>query len=466
MKTRFCPSPTGLMHLGNARTALFSALVAHRQGDFLLRIEDTDAARSKPEYSTAIQQDLAWLGIDWQEGPEVGGDNGPYFQSQRQSIYDDYYASLIDRGFAYPCFCSEQHLAMTRKVQRASGQPPRYPGTCRHLSENEIAAKREQKIPETLRFRLAESKLIAFTDGAKGLQQFNTNDMGDFIIRRADGTASFMFCNALDDALMGVTLVIRGEDHLTNTPRQIAILEALDLAVPEYAHIALIAGSDGSPLSKRHGSRSLQQLREAGYLPSAVINYMARVGHSYDANELLSYDDLASHFSMLRLGKSAARYDEAQLRFWQKMAVNALNEETFWQWLGASALQVPAADKSLFFKTIQPNVLFPVEVDTWIDCLYHNKLQYSEEILNLFHSAGEAFFTLANQVVFEQGADFDAITGVLKTSLDVKGKALFMPLRAALTGRVHGPEMRDIVTLLGKERTATRFAVVIAILKG
>ncbi len=459
MKTRFCPSPTGLIHLGNARTALFSALIAqqHPQGQFLLRIEDTDLVRSKAEYSDAVQQDLAWLGIQWQEGPGVGGDNGPYFQSQRQAIYHQYYEQLITHGFAYPCFCSEHQLALTRKVQRAAGKPPRYPGTCRHLSASDIAIKQQQITP-TLRFRLPENTLVEFKDRVKGLQQFNTHDIGDFIIRRADGMASFMYCNAIDDALMGVTLVVRGEDHLTNTPRQIMILKALQLPVPEYAHIALIVGHDGSPLSKRHGSQSIQQLRDSGYLSKALTNYMARVGHSYETTELMDFTDLAKNFNQQHLGTSASRFDIAQLRYWQKQAVHALDEAQFWSWVGSDITgQVPTTVRSLMFATIRDNVLFPNEVAAWIACLQAPEITYHETIVKLLQEAGASFFIEARDFVVSHGADFGMIAAHLTQTLGVKGKALFMPLRAALTGQVHGPEMKNIVQLLGQKLTLARF---------
>lgn len=269
VKTRFCPSPTGLIHLGNIRTALFSALYALNQGGtFLLRIEDTDAERSEERYSQQLQDDLRWLGLDWQEGPVHDKGLGPYFQSERQSLYDDYYERLIVGGFAYSCFCSEEELALTRKIQRSQGKPPRYPGTCRALSEDERAEKLAQGLKPTLRFAVPNEATVEFEDLVRGKQIYKTEDMGDFIIRRGNGTSPFMFCNAIDDALMQVTHAIRGEDHLTNTPRQILILQALGLPIPSYGHIALIVGPDGSPLSKRHGSKSAVELREEGYLPS------------------------------------------------------------------------------------------------------------------------------------------------------------------------------------------------------
>ena len=219
MKTRFCPSPTGLLHLGNARTALFNALLAqHTDSIFLLRIEDTDDKRSQEKYSHTLMQDLRWLGIKWQEGPEIAGKLGPYWQSQREDIYDRYYKKLIDMKLAYPCFCSEEQLRLARKIQRSNGQAPRYPGTCSGLSEEQIAAKVAQGIKPSLRFRVAKNVSIEFDDMVKGKQLFHSNDIGDFIIRRSNNAPSFMFANAIDDSLMHVTHVLRGEDHLTNTP--------------------------------------------------------------------------------------------------------------------------------------------------------------------------------------------------------------------------------------------------------
>ena len=282
VKTRFCPSPTGYLHLGNVRTALFSALLAkHSKGCFLLRIEDTDKTRSDDVFTHALIEDLRWLGLHWQEGVDAGGDLGPYHQSQRQSIYDDYYERLIAMKMAYMCFCTEEQLTLQRTLQQKAGKPPRYSGVCRHLSDAEIKEKIAAGVKPTLRFCIPENEMITFTDMVRGEQRFNSNDLGDFVIKRADGTAPFMYGNAIDDALMGVTHVLRGEDHLTNTPRQIAILKALNLPVPQYGHIALIVGPDGAPLSKRHGSRSLRALHEEGFLPMAIVNYLARLGHYY-----------------------------------------------------------------------------------------------------------------------------------------------------------------------------------------
>ena len=467
MKTRFCPSPTGHIHLGNARTALFSALVAlHEQGTFLLRIEDTDPIRSKYELAKDCQQDLHWLGLKWNEGPEVGGDNGPYWQSERQAIYDNYYNLLQEKGLAYPCFCSEQQLAMVRKAQRSTGKPPRYPGTCRSLSKDEIDAKVAAGLKPTLRFRMPDNGTIEFNDKVKGLQRFQSNDIGDFVIRRTDGTATFMYCNAIDDALMGVTLVLRGEDHLTNTPRQLEILRALALPQPDYAHMALIAGDDGSPLSKRHGSQSVRQLRQAGYLPDALTNYLARVGHSYEENELFDLATLAAKFDVDRFGKSAARFDLSQLRYWQKLAVSQLSEEQFWQWCGKEVFDHIKEKSTLFFQTFHTNVIFPEDVAAWAKIIDTETLDYQAEVMPVLQQAGVDFFQTALAAAKEQQVNFMHIADKVKHHVGVKGKHLYQPLRLALTGSLQGPEMKDVVQLLGKERLIRRFQHVLGLLAG
>ena len=299
IRTRFSPSPTGMLHLGNVRAALFSLLYAKKMdGIFLLRIEDTDATRSEQKYLDSLQEELHWLGLQWQEGPGVGGPHGPYCQSERGGIYAQYYQQLEDEGRAYPCFCSDQELALNRKLQLSRGQAPRYPGTCRKLSKETVAKRLEAGEKPALRFQVPQNTMIEFNDLVKGHQKFNSDDIGDFIIRRADGSSSFMFCNAIDDSLMGVTHILRGEDHLANTPRQLMILQALQMRAAEYGHLSLITGDDGAKLSKRHGSSSLNDLIEQGFLPHAVVNYLARLSHTYEQQSLLSFNELAIHFHL------------------------------------------------------------------------------------------------------------------------------------------------------------------------
>lgn len=460
IKTRFCPSPTGYVHIGNVRTALFSVLLAlHAKGRMLLRIEDTDRTRSYHEYTQALMTDLHWLEIPWHEGAghEPPGQHQPYWQSQRQAIYDKYYQVLIEKGRAFPCFCKEEQLALARKVQRASGQPPRYAGTCRHLTQTQIEAKRQQGIPETLRFRVPEDQTIEFIDFVKGSQHFISDDIGDFIIRRADGSSPFMYSNALDDALMEVTHVLRGDDHLTNTPRQLLILSALGLSVPQYGHVSLILGDDKLPLSKRNGSRSIEQLRQEGYLPQAIINYIARLGHYYEDNNLMTLTELAAAFAPKHLSTSPARFELSQLQYWQKEVVMALADDDFWGWLPEVVTQcVPIKDKAAFIRAIRPNMLFPQDATAWATCLYSSEFVLTVEQKAILAKAGSQFFATAIAAIEQQGLDYVSLTEELKKQCGVKGKALFQPLRIALTGQTAGPELAQLLTLMGEQRAIVR----------
>lgn len=458
VKTRFCPSPTGLMHMGNARTALFSALLAkHAGGTFLLRIEDTDRERSDQRYTDALQRDLLWLGLQWQEGPGHDKGLGPYHQSERQPIYDDYYDRLQEADVAYACFCSEEELALQRKIQRASGKPPRYAGTCRDLTDEQVQAKIEEGLKPVLRFRVPANEKIEFDDMVHGHQCFESNDIGDFIIRRANGTSPFMFCNAIDDAMMGVKHVLRGVDHLTNTPRQLMILNALALRAPIYGHIALIVGADNSPLSKRNGSRSIEQLRNEGYLPQAVVNYMARIGHYYGHDDFLTLDQLAEQFRIDALAKSPAKFNVEQLNHWQKESVMRLSTSEFMVWLGDDVLAaVPETARAEFCEMIQPNVNFPADAKQWVDAVFGAALQWSDEQRDVLKSATKNYFDEAQKAVDQYGLDLKAITNHIKDAVGVKGKALYQPLRVALTGAAHGPELVKIIELMGNDRIKQR----------
>lgn len=444
MKTRFSPSPTGQMHLGNVRTALFSFLFAHHEkGSFLLRIEDTDKTRSKPEFVQLLQDDLNWLGLQW--------DEGPFFQSQRQHIYDEYYTYLEEHEAVYPCFCSDEQLALSRKIQISSGHPPRYLGTCRKLSSEEIASKISSGLKPTLRFKVPEDKEIHFQDIIKGAQRFRSDDIGDFIIRRADGSASFFFSNAIDDSLMGVTHTIRGEDHLSNTPRQILILSALGLSIPQYGHLPLILSTEGSALSKREGSLSLETLRTEGYLPAAICNYLGRLGHYYEKNNFMSLTEMAENFLASHIGKTPAHFDLTQLLHWQKLAVMQSDDETFWQWLNTATRELVSKDhQKQFIALMRPHVLFPNEAEKWAKIFYEDLL-LDLQAKTLLQQAGENFVVLLRESIEKSDADYTQVTKLLSEQSGLKGKALFQPLRIALTGETSGPELHGIFNLLGKQ---------------
>ncbi|HEX7044245.1 MAG TPA: glutamate--tRNA ligase [Burkholderiales bacterium] len=459
LKTRFAPSPTGLLHLGNVRTALFNYLLALGAGGvFLLRIEDSDAARGHEQYRRALIEDLRWLGLDWDEGPERGGASGPYAQSERAGIYSEYLAALEAAGRAYPCFCTERELEVERKTQIAAGRPPRYSGKCRALSAREVAERRAQGMSAVLRFRVPDARDVVFVDRVRGPQRFATADIGDFVIRRSDGSPAFFFCNAVDDALMGVTLVVRGDDHLANTPRQLLLLEALGLDAPDYAHIPLVVGPNGAPLSKRSGSRSLAELRAAGYLPAAINNYLARVGHTYDEQRLLSLAELAGAFRLERVHRSPARYDEAQLRYWQREAVRALPADRLWDWMRpAAGALVPPADREAFVEAVRANVTFPEDVARWARVIYTDEIALSRKAREVIGGAGPEFFehSLAAAAALERPA-FEPLAARTGELTGRKGKSLFQPLRSALTGEPEGPEMAKLVPLIGLDRVQAR----------
>ena len=460
IRTRFSPSPTGLLHLGNARAALFSALYAtHAHGVFLLRIEDTDAARSDEKFTEVLLNDLHWLGLEWQEGAGVGGPHGPYWQSQRREIYNRYYQKLEDEKRAYPCFCTDQELALNRKIQLSRGQAPRYPGTCRKLSAEDVQKRITVGDLPALRFRVPENAVIEFIDTVKGPQKFNSDDIGDFIIRRADGSSSFMFCNAIDDSLMEITHVIRGEDHLTNTPRQLMLLQALNMRTASYGHLSLILGDDGTPLSKRHGSSSLHDFYEKGFLQQAVLNYLARLSHTYEENKLLSFAELAQQFKLEKLSKASARFDINQLLHWQKESVLAMDHPAMWKWLGDDLKnKVPEEMREPFIEMMRQNILSPSEAASWIEILFGDALSFSDEQLSVISEAGEPFFVAAQNAVKQFDSDLKSILDDLKTTLGVSGKKLFMPVRVALTGEQHGPELPQIALLLGPEKMQQRFS--------
>lgn len=461
-KARFAPSPSGFLHLGNARTALFSALLSHKErGVFLLRIEDTDQARSQDQYIQAIEEDMGWLGLVWQEGPGVGGTHAPYLQSQRGAVYRNYFDVLEQQDQAYLCFCSERELDLARKTQIASGQPPRYPGTCARLGAEEVAVRLQKGIQSgvqpTLRFRVPAQRTVEFDDLVRGSQKFSSDDIGDFVIRRGDGTPAFFFSNAIDDALMGVTHVLRGEDHLTNTPRQLMLLDALRLQVPRYGHISMIVGADGAPLSKRHGSRSIRELRQTGYLPGAITNYMARLGHYYANNAFMDLDALASEFEIGNLGRAPAHYDTTHLLHWQREALMRADADTLWQWMGVDVhALVPAGQQAAFVAAVRTNVIFPEHALLWARTLYVDPVALSPDACKAVAEAGGAFFEHALAALGRHGADYKALVNHIKQETGAKGKALFHPLRAALTGELDGPEMAQLVALLTVERMRLR----------
>ncbi len=315
MRVRFAPSPTGHLHVGNARTALFNWLVArHSGGTFILRVEDTDRERSTLASEAAIKDDLRWLGLAWDEGIDAGGDVGPYRQSERLDLYARHTERLLTSGHAYRCFCTPEQLEADRQAAQAEARPPKYPGTCRNLAAADVAQRLAGGERAAVRLRVPADRTVNFDDLVRGTVSFHTDVIGDPVIVRADGIPAYNYAVVIDDALMHITHVVRGEDHISNTPRQLLVYEAFGWAPPAFAHLSLVLGSDHAPLSKRHGATSVAEFRAKGYLPEALTNYLALIGWSPgDGDEVLPLATLAERFDLGAVGHSAGVFDEAKL---------------------------------------------------------------------------------------------------------------------------------------------------------
>ena len=450
--TRFAPSPTGAVHLGNVRTALFNWLYARRHGGrFLLRIEDTDQARSDEAHVAQLIGDLGWLGLDWDAGPDREDDKGPYRQSARGKLYTAAFARLESENCAYPCFCTPPELELARRSQLAAGRPPRYGGTCAGLGPGERAARIAEGRPATLRLRVDPGEMIAYDDLVRGPQRFSSDDLGDFVIRRADGSAAFLFSNALDDATMGVSHVLRGEDHVANTPRQMLVLRALALATPHYGHVPLLVGPGGAPLSKRDGSAAVATLRTEGFLPEAVLNLLARLGHSYASEGFLSHAELIAGFELDALGRAPAHFDRAQLRHWQKEAVHRASAGALESWARG---HVPPGKEGAFIGAVRGNLELPADAALWAHVVYGELPCASGAMAAAIEDAGESFYATALAALDAQSS-YTALIAALKAT-GRKGAALFRPLRAALTQREDGPELAALLRVMPPEVVRAR----------
>lgn len=469
MRVRFAPSPTGHLHVGNARTALFNWLLARGSGGtFILRIEDTDVERSTHESEAAILRDLAWLGLNWDEGPDVGGPCGPYRQSERLNLYGSYATNLLRAERAYYCFCSIAQLEAERQSALASGRPARYAGTCRRLSRAQAEARIAAGERPAIRFRIPEDRAVVFDDAVRGEVRFHSEVIGDPVILRADGHPAYNFAVVVDDALMGVTHVVRGEDHISNTPRQVLLYEALGLTPPVFAHLALVMGPDHSPLSKRHGATSVAEFHAKGYLPEALVNYLALIGWSprgaaagrpgAEDAELLPLDELARRFSLDRVGHSAGVFDEEKLawanRHYLKIAdpgrVARLSVRHF---NDAGVSMSPDARGLAFLVSAMPMATasvdrlgeIPIRLAFLFDWAAERVLGDAGVRQEMSAGASQAVVrALAETLAGAPRLDrerFRAVAAEVKTRTGQKGMALFHPIRIALTGHVKGPEL-------------------------
>jgi glutamyl-tRNA synthetase/nondiscriminating glutamyl-tRNA synthetase len=460
MRLRFAPSPTGQLHVGNARTALFNWLLAHgKDGTFILRIEDTDAERSTRESEASILEDLRWLGLDWDEGPDVGGASGPYRQSERLHLYTSYANELVAGGHAYHCFCSPTRLEADRQADLAAGKPPRYRGTCRALPRAEVQARIDAGDRPVIRFRVPEAGEVTFTDLVRGDVTFSTEVLGDFVILRSDGRPQYNMAVVIDDALMEITHVIRGEDHISNTPRQILLYGALGFRPPQFAHLSLVMGPDHTPLSKRHGATSVAEFRARGYLPEALVNYLALIGWSPGGDEeLLEIGELARRFAIEDVGHSAGIFDPEKLawmnRHYMKVAAPGRLAAEAMPYFQSRGYVLRRTDASMdFVAALLPMAVGSVdrleEVPDRLRFLFEFEPARSIEkpdVAEVLHEAGarEVIAALAEELRDAGRLDRDAFraaAGRVKQRTGQKGRALFHPIRVALTGEGGGPEL-------------------------
>ena len=460
MRVRFAPSPTGQLHVGNARTALFNWLLARGQhGAFILRIEDTDVERSTRESEAAIIRDLGWLGLDWDEGPDIGGSRGPYRQSERLHLYQSYAKELLSAEQAYYCFCSAAQLDADRQEAVAAGRPALYPGTCRRLSREQAAARITAGERPAIRFRVPEGRDVVFADAVRGDVRFHTDVIGDPVIVRADGHPAYNFAVVIDDALMEVSDVIRGEDHISNTPRQLLLYEALGFAPPRFAHLAMVMGPDHSPLSKRHGATSVAEFRSKGYLPEALVNYLALIGWSPGGgDELLPIDELARRFSVDGVGHSAGVFDEEKLawanRHYLKVADPARLAQLSLPYFNNAGMHMSPDDRGVQFLASAMSMAsasvdrlnqIPARLGFLFDYSPDRTLEDAGVRGEMTTEAARAVVTaLAEELASAPRLDrerYRAVANQVKARTGQKAKALFHPIRIVLTGRAEGPEL-------------------------
>ncbi len=454
VRVRFAPSPTGDLHIGNARTALFNWLFARRSGGrFILRIEDTDIERSSRSYEKNILEDLSWLGVDWDEGPDAGGDKGPYRQSERLGLYRDHAGRLVDKGLAYRCYCTRERLEELKRRQVSTGIPPRYDNRCRDL-----AGPPPSGAAPALRFRVP-AKTISFNDGVHGPLKFDTGNIGDFVIIGSDGVASYNFAVVVDDSLMEISHIIRGDDHMSNTPRQVLLYEALGFATPLYNHLPLVLGADRAPLSKRDSAMSLKHLRDEGYLAEAVVNTVARLGWSPGPG-FMTLAELAGAFSIEKLSKSPSIFDKDRLKYYNKTAIAGKDAESL---ITLSSLSPGRGGKDRL-KEVVDAVKTNAETVAGLKALaapFIGEPEPDEEALKALGSDGAAAVLRELKRRVEEagavdGSSFTKIMDGVKEKTGAKGKSLFMPIRAALTGTTAGVELVKVFRLLGREEILKR----------
>lgn len=478
IRVRFAPSPTGPLHIGGARSALFNYLWARKnKGTFIVRSEDTDLERSSRESESNILAALRWLNIQWDEGIEVGGEHGPYRQTDRLGLYKEYIEKLITSGHAYYCYCTEEELEQEREALIAKGETPRYLGKCRQLTSEQRAALELEGRKPVVRFRVPEGQAIHISDQVRGDVVFESDGIGDYVIVKSDGIPTYNFAVVVDDITMAITHVIRGEEHLSNTPRQVLIYQALGQPAPEFAHISLILNTEGGKMSKRDGDTAVIDYQEKGYLPEAIVNFIALLGWAPSGEEeFYTLDELTDAFSLDRVSKSPAVFDRHKLNYINAHYIKKSTPERLAELalphvkeLGIRPLEERSADQQQwllgFIESISEKISYVAEVKDYIH-YFHGSVPLEPEGEALEVLKGEQvpgvlalFREKVQGVELLSGATVKVLLKQMTKELKLGGKLVYMPVRVALTGQMHGPELYDIIPLLGRENVLGRIAV-------
>lgn len=472
VRVRFAPSPTGWLHVGGARTALYNFLFARKHGGkFILRIEDTDRSRSTEEAIEAILSDMKWLGLLWDEGPEVGGPYGPYRQTERQHLYTDAVRSLLNSGKAYHCFCTPEELERMREEAFRQKKSFRYPRRCRNLSESEVRERLERGERAAVRFKTPERGVLTVRDIVRGEVTFDLSQLDDFVIARSDSTPTYNLAVVVDDALMKITHVIRGDDHLSNTPKQVLIYEALGHEVPQFAHLSMILGPDKKPLSKRHGSTAIFDFRSKGYLAEAMVNYLALLGWSYDdKTTFFTMEELVEKFDLSRVSANPAVFDYQKLEWLNGVWIRTLDTKVL-----ASRLIPFVREEYGFSNQEDPDFLSLIEITKeriktlrdfveWtyfyfvsddmfeVDAEDSKKVFIGNDYMKILSEAHDSFERLAD---WNRSAIEEALRN-LAEKLGEKPRKVFQAVRLAVTGKLVSPPLFESIEILGRERTLNR----------
>ena len=480
IRVRYAPSPTGHLHIGNARTALFNYLYARNKGGkFIIRIEDTDQKRNIEGGEESQLKYLKWLGMDWDEGVDVGGEYGPYRQSERNDIYQKYYNELLEKGLAYKCYCTEEELEKEREEQMAKNETPQYSGKCRHLTTEEQQQLEAEGRQPSIRFKVPQGKIYSFDDMVKGQVSFESDGIGDHVIVKKDGIPTYNFAVTIDDHLMEISHVLRGDDHISNTPKQLMIYEALGWTPPIFGHMTLIVNESRKKLSKRDESiiQFIEQYEELGYIPEALFNFITLLGWSPEGEEeIFSKEEFINIFDPNRLSKSPALFDKQKLAWMNNQYMKQIELDRVVEFA------LPHLIKSGCVKESRTE-----EENAWVReliALNQEKMSYGAEIVELtelFFNEEVRMDEEAKEVISEEqvpevlsaflteienlepftAEEIKKSVKAVQKSTGHKGKKLFMPLRVAATGQMHGPDLMKTIELLGKEKVKSRLLNII-----